>query len=195
MGRQLPNPPLISVDLDKVSSSIDQRSATGSNLQRGFRKGSHYMGTFVLHPLDHAAAREWLDLRTEADTVVLPLDQPGLVKPPYPATNVNGSGQSGASLNIKGFNPGDVIQKGQVINHIGSDGLSRIYIADAEATANGSGIMVLPLETMLNWPPLNNDIVEINDVVIEGFATVEPGSWLQDGSGYHNIRFTVEEPG
>lgn len=195
MSRQMPDPPLISSNPDKVSSSIDQRSATGSNLQRGMRKGSHYIVEFVMQPLTAVLARVWLDLRTEADTVIVPLYQPDIVIGTPGTTLVNGSGQAGANLSIKGFAPGYVVQKGQAFNHIGSDGVRRLYIADAAVTANGSGIAVVPLETMLNWPPINNEVVTFSDVRIEGFASVEKGSWLQDGNGYHNIRFTVEEPG
>lgn len=195
MSRVIPNPPLVSVELDKVSSSIDQRSATGANLQRGFRKGSHYTAEFVLEPQDHAEARQWLDLRTEADTVIVPLTQPGLEIGTPGTTSVNGGGQAGAVLSIKGFAPGYPVRKGQAFNHIGSDGLRRIYVADAAVTANGSGVAAVPLETILNWPPANNDVIDFADVKIEGFASVEKGSWLQDGNGYHRIQFKVEEPG
>ena len=195
MPKQLPTPRFISAEPTIVSSSIDQRSATGSNRQKGLRKGSHYSFEMALEPVSHAEALDWLDLRNEADTVIIDVPQMGLEIGAPGATRVNGSGQAGTNLAIKGFTPGYVVRKGQAFNHIGSDGVRRIYIASAAVIADGSGNAVVPLETMLNWPPLNNDVIDFADVRIEGFASVEKGSFLQDGNGWHHIRFMVEEPG
>lgn len=195
MAKQLPTPRFISAEPTIISSSIDQRSATGSNRQKGMRKGSHYSYEMALEPVSHAEAMDWLGLRNEADTVIIEIPQMGLEIGAPGATRVNGSGQSGASLAIKGFTPSYAVRKGQCFNHLGSDGVLRIYVADADIIADGSGNATVPLETMLNWPPLNNDIIDFADVRIEGFAAVERGSFLQDGDGWHRIRFTVEEPG
>jgi hypothetical protein len=195
MAKQLPPARFISAEPTIVSSAIDQRSATGSNRQKGLRKGSHYAYEFALEPLSHAEALDWLDLRNEADTVIVDVPRMGLEIGSPGATRVNGSGQAGTNLAIKGFTPSYAVRKGQAFNHIGSDGVRRIYVADADVIADGSGNATVPLETMLNWPPLNNDVIDFSDVRIEGFASVEKGSFLQDGNGWHHIRFTVEEPG
>ena len=195
MSKQLPTPRFISAEPTIISSSIDQRSATGSNRQKGMRKGSHYSYEIALEPMSHAEALDWLDLRNEADTVIMDIPQMGLEVGTPGTTLVNGSGQAGANLAIKGFTPSYPVRKGQAFNHIGSDGVRRIYIAASAVTANGSGLATVPLETMLNWPVANNDVIHFADVRIEGFAAVERGSFLQDGDGWHHIRFTVEEPG
>lgn len=195
MSKQLPMPRYISAEPTIVSSSIDQRSATGSNRQKGLRKGSHYSVEVALEPMSHAEALDWLDLRNEADTVVLSIPQMGLEIGAPGTTRVNGSGQAGTNLAIKGFTPSYAVRKGQCFNHVGSDGVRRIYIASATVIADGSGNATVPLETLLNWPPLNNDVIDFADVRIEGFASVEKGSFLQDGNGWHHIRFMVEEPG
>lgn len=197
-ARQLPVPDMVSAELDIVSSRVDQRSATGSNLQRGQRAGSHYIGTFVSIPLGPDQARALLDLRNEVDTVIMDLPQPGLdIGTPAPTgvPQVNGSGQAGSSLSVKNLTPGYVIRKGQAFSHQGSDLTFRTYVADAAVTANVSGVAVIPLETMLTWPPLNNEGVHFAVPKIEGFATVERGSWLQDGNGYQTVSFTIEERG
>lgn len=78
MAKQLPPARFISAEPTIVSSAIDQRSATGSNRQKGLRKGSHYAYEFALEPLSHAEALDWLDLRNEADTVIVEVPQMGL---------------------------------------------------------------------------------------------------------------------
>ena len=195
MAKQLPPARFISAEPTIVSSAIDQRSATGSNRQKGLRKGSHYAYEFALEPLSHAEALDWLDLRNEADTVIVDVPQMGLEIGSPGTTRVNGSGQAGTNLAIKGFTPSYAVRKGHAFNHIGSDGVRRIYIASAAVIADGSGNATVPLETMLNWPPLNGDVLEFASVKIEGFASVEKGSFLQDGNGWHSIRFTIEEIG
>lgn len=195
MAKQLPTPRFISAEPTIISSSIDQRSATGSNRQKGMRKGSHYSYEIALEPMSQAEALDWLDLRNEADTVIIEIPQMGLEIGAPGATRVNGSDQSGASLMIKGFTPRYPVRKGQCFNHLGSDGGLRIYVADAEVIADDDGEATVPLETMLNWPPLNDDVIDFANVSVEGFASVERGSFLQDGDGWHHIRFTVEEPG
>lgn len=194
-ARQLPVPALISEELDIVSSRIDQRSATGSNLQRGSRAGSHYIGSFITEPLTPAAAKEWLDLRNEADTVIMDLSQPGLDVGEVGTVQVNGTGWAGSNIGVKGLPAYYPVAKGQAFTHLGSDFTHRTYVAAAAVTANSSGVAIIPLETMLTWPPLNNDALYFNPPRLEGFATVERGSWLQDGNGYQTIRFTIEERG
>lgn len=195
MAKQLPTPRFISAEPSIVSSSIDQRSATGSNRQKGMRKGSHYAYEFALEPLDHADALRWLDLRNEADTVIIEIPQMGLEVGSPGSPLVDGSGQAGASLDVKNLTPNYAVLKGQAFSHYGSDETWRIYIADADVIADGDGNATIPLETMLNWPPLNGDVLDFAEVKIEGFASVEKGSFLQDGNGWHYIRFTVEEAG
>ncbi|MBU2233193.1 MAG: hypothetical protein KKG69_18155 [Alphaproteobacteria bacterium] len=195
MAKQLPPASFISAEPTIVSSSIDQRSATGSNRQKGLRKGSHYSYEFALAPLDHADALRWLDLRNEADTVIVEIPQMGLEVGSPGSPTVDGDGQAGASLDVKDLTPNYAILKGQAFNHIGSDDTIRIYVADADVIADGSGNATIPLETMLNWPPEDGDVLVFAEVRIEGFASVERGSFLQDGEGWHHIRFTVEEPG
>ena len=195
MSKQLPTPRFISAEPTIVSSSIDQRSATGSNRQKGLRKGSHYAYDIALEPMSYAEALDWLDLRNEADTVILSIPQMGLTITGGGSPRVLGGGQAGTNLTIDGLDAGYLIRKGQAFNHLGSDGVRRIYIASATVAANGLGIVTVPLETILNWPPQDNDVIDFADVRIEGFASVEKGSFLQDGNGWHHIRFMVEEPG
>lgn len=195
MPRQLPPARFISAEPTIISSSIDQRSATGSNRQKGMRKGSHYAYEYALEPMDHAEALDWLDLRNEADTVIVDVPQTGLDIGTPGNTRVNGSGWGGISLGIRGLTPGYAIRKGQLLNHVGSDGVRRLYVADEPVTADGNGVATIKLETMLNWPPGDGDVIDFANVQIEGFASVERGSFLQDGNGWHHIRFTVEEPG
>lgn len=195
MARIMPEPPLVSAQLDVVSSRIHQKSATGGNAQRIGRKGSHYTCDFATHPLDRDEARDWLDLRNEEEAVIVAVPQPDLEIGAPGVGSVDGGPQSGAALSVKGMTPNYAVRKGQLLNHLGSDGELRLYVAREEVITDATGSAEILLETMLTWPALDGDVVDLRDPKIEGFATVDPSSWLLDGNGYQTIRFTVEEPG
>lgn len=195
MARIMPEPPLVSALPDIVSSRIHQKSATGANAQRIGRKGSHYRVDFVTHPLDADAARDWLDLRNEDDTVIVAVPQLKLDIGAPGLGAVDGGPQAGAALSVRGLTPNYAIRKGQLLNHTGSDGELRLYAARQEVITDADGAAEILLDTMLTWPALDGEVVDLRDPKIEGFATVDPSSWLMDGNGYQTLQFSVEEAG
>lgn len=195
MARTLPDARYITEDVRLVSSRNDQKSATGANRQRVARKGSHYLAVFVCEPMTLEDAREWRRLETEHETVVAQLEQPGLDAGAPGAVLVDGAGQAGASLDVKGLTPQYPVREGQMLVHVSASGVRRIYIADEEVVAGAGGLATIPLKTMLLAPPADGDVVDLVNLTIEGFAMLEEGSFLIDGDGFVTIRFTVEEPG
>lgn len=134
------------------------------------RKGSRYSLTFTMPSLSYAEAMPWMaDLGAEGDTVVLEVCQPGLVVPNAGAPRVNGAGQGGAALSIKGLPAGYTILKGQFFSVI-SSGQRYLYRAAQAAVATAGGVASVPLQTMLRRPPNADDVVEIVTPMIEGFV-------------------------
>lgn len=134
------------------------------------RKGSRYALTFTMPSMDYVTALPWMtDLAAEGDTVVLEVCQPGLVVPAAGTPTVNGSGYAGASLPIKGLPANYVIRKGQFFSVI-TAGQRYLYRAAQAATASAGGAVNVPLQTMLRRPPADNDVVEIEAPMIEGFV-------------------------
>lgn len=195
MTRALPDACYVTEDVWPVSSENDLRSATGANRQKIARKGSHYRASFACQPLDPNDARPWRRLHSEGQTVVAQIEQPGIEIGAPGSPRVNGAGQAGASLILDGLTPHYVIEEGQLLVHISASGERRLYMASETVIADADGEATVPLYTMLTAPPADNDVVTLTDITIEGFATVEDGSFLTDGDGYMNIRFSVEEPG
>lgn len=195
MAKTLPDARYITEDVRLVSARNDLRSATGGNRQRIGRKGSHYLAVFACEPMTLEDAREWRRLETEDQTVIAQLEQPGLDAGAPGAVLVDGAGQAGASLDLKGITPQYPIREGQVLVHVSAAGVHRIYMADEEVVADAAGLATVPLKTMLTAPPADEDVILMAELVIEGFPTIEEGSFLIDGDGYVKVRFTVEEPG
>lgn len=196
MALTLPEARYITEDVRVISTRTDLRSATGSNHQRIGRKGSHYIGVFACEPMTPEDARPWRRLETEDQMVVAQIEMPGIdVGAPGANIRVNGAGQAGASLIIDGLTPNYVVRESQLLTHVSATGDQRLYMAAEEVVANGSGQATIPLRTMLIAPPADNDVILMAGLSIEGFPTLEDGSFLIDGNGYVNIRFSVEEPG
>lgn len=89
---------------------------------------------------------------------------------------VNGAGQLGSFISLKGFEPGYTVREGQFFNII-VGGRHFLYEAAADTVANNSGALTLPLNCMIRAAALNNAVCRFVDPVIEGLligGTVEP---------------------
>lgn len=134
------------------------------------RKGSRYALTFTMPSLSYTDAMSWMtDLAAEGDTVVMEVCQPGLNVEPPGTPRVNGAGQAGAMLSIKGLPPYYPIRKGQFFSVI-SSGQRYLYRAAQNAVSTEAGIASVQLQTMLRRPPNADDVVEIAAPRIEGFV-------------------------
>jgi len=167
----LPNSPApASMTIGMVKAVNDLSPSFSGADQQIRRKGSRYAMTFTMPSMDYVAALPWMtDLAAEGDTVVLEVCQPGLVVPAAGAPRVNGAGQAGAVLSIKGLPAGYSIRKGQFFSVI-SSGQRYLYRAAQAATATAGGVASVPLQTMLRRPPNADDVVEIDAPMIEGFV-------------------------
>lgn len=165
-------------------------SALGSDEQERQRKGSRYALTFRMPPMTYVRSMEWDDLNAEGATVLMRVFQPGFDTGSPGAPLVNGSGQSGTTLNVKGMTNGYVVRKGQFLSVV-TGGRRFLYRAAANATVSG-GIAAIPLRTMLRYPPANNDVVEIAQPMIEGFVR-DLGEQLVGVDRLVQLTFTVRE--
>ena len=177
-----------------VTLRNELRSAIGGNVQRVGRKGSHYAASFQMPPMAYADALEWIDLRTEADTVVMTLPQPGLVIGNPGASLVKGGGQLGDSLSIDGLTPGYAIRKGQYLSIL-INGRHWLYATRAAVTASGTGEAIVRLEIPLRYPPTDNAPVNLAEPKIEGFASFDDALWSVDVARLIGLEFTIEERG
>lgn len=163
-----PAPATMSIGMVRAANDLSP-SFSGAD-QQIRRKGSRYALTFTMPSLSYSEAMPWMaDLGAEGDTVVLDVVQPGLVIPAAGTPSVNGTGQAGAALSIKGLPAGYLIRKGQFFSVI-QLGQRYLYRAAQNATANGSGVASVSLQTMLRRPPSDGDVVEITEPKIEGFV-------------------------
>lgn len=172
----------------------ETRPATGAGpVGRNLRPGTRWAWDIELPPMSYVDSLAWDDLLSEDDTVVMEILQPGLViGDPGAAPQVNGAGQAGRMLNVKGVRPGYVFRKGQWLSVIQA-GQRFAYKSSAAATANGAGNIAIPLRTMLRTLLSNNAVVEIAKPMVEGWPTIDTDSLTVGVDGLVSPRFTVEE--
>lgn len=171
----------------------ETRPAFGGPVNRNLRPGTRWAWDIELPPQTYVEALAWDDLLSEDETVVIDILQPGLVIGNPGAAQINGAGQLGRTLNLKGLTPGYVLRKGQWLS-FEIEGQIFAYKTSAAATANGLGNVAVPLRTMLRLPPTNNAAVNIAAPQAEGWATIDPESLrIAADERLVRLRFMVEE--
>ncbi len=97
------------------------------------------------------------------------MPQPGLDIGNPGAPVVNGSGQAGLALMLRGFAAGYVVREGQFFSII-HGGRRYLHCAESDATANFSGGLILGLYPMLRIKPLDGAVCEFAKPYIEGIV-------------------------
>lgn len=173
----------------------ETRPATGAGpIGRNLRPGTRWAWDFEYPPMTYVQSLAFDDLLSEDETVVVDILQPGLEIGAPGAPLVNGAGQSGRTLNVKGVTPGYVFRKGQWLSVVGTGGQRFAYKSSAAATANGSGNIAIPLRTMIRVALPNNAVVEIANPKAEGWVTLADDAHAIDaGDRLIYLSFTLEE--
>lgn len=106
---------------------------------------------------------------------------------------VNGAGQQGSTLNLKGFPSGYTVLEGQFFSIIYA-GRRFLHYATADTAAAANGTMALPIGPMLRISPNDAAVCEFAMPMIEGFlANAQQLKWQLQTAPYADIKFTIEE--
>jgi len=187
----IPHPRAVTVSA--VSNTNELRSAFGGALQRIQRKGTTFKADFELPPMRYADALAWVGLDVEADTVLMVVPQPDVDTGAPGTPLVNGASQAGSSLILDGLSPQYVIGVGRYISVVTSSRRYH-YKVSADVVADASGNATVALTTMLRTSPANNDVVEVSEPKIEGYARTT-GGWSVDVARVVGLAFSIEERG
>lgn len=161
------------------------------------RLGSRYAMRITLprmKPEPHG--RLWASALSEAmeagEAVEIAFPQPGLEIGNPGAAAINGAGQSGSVLNLKGMTPGYTIRKGQFF-HFSHNGRKFLHSANEAKVVSGTGIVQLPIKPMLRVSPGDSVICEFVEPMIEGFLEGNRQSWTQQRARTVGLSFTIFE--
>lgn len=175
-----------------ISSRNEQRPASQGPVNRYMRPGTRWAWDNIMPPLSYVESLEWDDLLSESDTVIMDILQPGLDTGTPGSPVVDGGGQVGRTLNLKGLMAGYLFRKGQWIS-FAVQGQLFAYKVRTAITVGSDGKVALPLLTLLRLPPANNAIVDVAQPRAEGFATVDHSSLEVAEDQMVRLKWTLEE--
>lgn len=172
------------------------RPIFGGSLQKLNRMGDRYAIDVTMPPMRmESTGRLWVAdlILAQRQGAIFPWPQLDLVIGSPGAPVVDGTGQAGALINLRGFTAGYVVRKGQFFSII-HGGRRYLHMASAEMTAGGDGkIAALPIAPMLRVQPSNGAICEFAAPKIEGFIEGDARSWTLNVARFTGLSFRIIE--
>lgn len=176
---------MIELDDQFVPNGVEPRLIDRGTVLRGGasvrvdRAGSRYGTMLSFPPMVPQRSRvliaDLLRAKREGLRVEVQLLGEGQGIPGVPV--VDGAGQSGASIAIRGLTPAYIAKKGFWLNLIEADGTRYLHNVSATAVADGTGAATVQIEPPLRAPFADGDTVELAKPMIEGFVDGEEWSW------------------
>ncbi|MBJ7441512.1 MAG: hypothetical protein JHD35_21190 [Sphingopyxis sp.] len=159
-----------SATMRAVTFGGNQEGALGGPTTAINRAGDRYALDLMISVKNHIDAAEWASALEEAISgdAAAAVPQPWLtIGAPGSAVMVDGAGQSGLTLALKGFPSGYEVRKRQFF-HIAHAGKRFVHRARAATVADGDGKMTLPIWPMLRFLTLDNAACAFDAPIIEG---------------------------
>jgi len=195
-GPAFPNPWKASPKLLEFTN--DLTPAFGGPMQRLARLGARWSVTFSETPaLGVNCARAILAARAQArangDTTVFAWPQPAFLGA-IGAPVVNGAGQLGTSLIIKGLAASTPLLIAGSFFSMAIGGRTYLHCLTANATVDGSGNATLAIAPMLRASPADATMVQFALPAIEGFIQGRSEDWTLERLAWVGLpAFTVME--
>jgi hypothetical protein len=177
------------------SNSLDLTPTMGGPTVRVGRLGDRFSMAFTARSMFYQQALYFISSLNMgmSDKVRMPLPQgtDGYVGSPGTPV-VNGAGQAGRNITMRGFSPGYVAEQGQFFNIV-SAGVYALYQCTSTQTADGSGNLILPILPIIRIPPSDGDACEFDPPYIEGFLSGNQQSWTLNMAQAVGLNFTILE--
>lgn len=169
-------------------------SPLGGPVQRVDRMGNRWRLSVAMPPMkNEALGRQWIaalvQAKTEGARMRFPLQgfdpgSPGDIV-------VDGAGQTGTTLNVRGVTPNYIFRVGQFLSVV-TGGRHHLIMVRAETIANADGEAALPVAPMLRVPHLDGDAVHARPM-IEGNMGDEEWSWSMRRARIVGLSFAITE--
>jgi hypothetical protein len=172
------------------------RPSTGAGVLRIDRLGSRYKVNFGFPPFtDPNHGRIIVSRLIRAKRAGLRVEYPLFCPQPLQNGVVDGVGQSGTTLNVRGLFRSSVIREGFWINVVRSTGQHFLHNVAGSVVVGDDGRAALPLSEMLRWPFADGDLVKFSKPMIEGIVDGDEQAWNLSVEHFTGLEFTVEEAG
>lgn len=166
----------------------------GASSLRVNRAGNRWRIAFSYPPMQPDKARTFTGRLTRAKRNGVKVTLPLIVPQGAPgATVVDGVGQSGTTLAVRGFNAGYPVKEGFWLTAVDADGVAYLHQVAETVRADASGEATLTIEPPLRTPLANGATIELGEPWIEGFIDGEEWGWSVPVNRLVSVGFTVEE--
>lgn len=108
------------------------------------------------------------------------------------ALAVDGAGQTGTTLNVRGSAVGRKFVEGQFFSVI-HGGRRYLHVITAAATANSAGKAALGIEPMMRTSYANGAVIEVDQPMIEGFLEGTGRDWTINIARFVGLTFRIVE--
>lgn len=173
MAVELPQPRLPQRAVPKLLDwGADQKAPMGGAYQRLNRLGNRFALEITyprLKPEPDGRILSSRLRRAKTEGALFPVPQPGLTIGAPGAPVVNGAGQSGSSLMLRGFAAGYAVREGQFFSIV-HGGRRYLHCASVDGVASPAGVLTIDIYPMLRIRPADGAICEFAKPYIEGIV-------------------------
>jgi len=174
------------------------RPATGGPVLKVGRPGSRFRIEFSFPRMVPDVARRFISRLLEAKRaghLVLPLPLLG-VNQGVPGTPVvDGAGQAGTTLALRGCTPNYLIKEGYWLTIVDASGQRYLYNSRTTTSADAGGNITFGIEPPLRHPFPDGATVKLAKPEIEGFIDGGEMSWSVDVARFTGLSVVIEEAG
>jgi hypothetical protein len=180
-----------------IDYGFTMRSPTGGSSLRLDRAGSRFAVEVSYPPMKADKARVFVSRLLEAKSQGLRIEFPLLgVSQGNPGTPVvDGAGQAGKTLSVRGLTPGYVVKEGYWLSIVDADGQHYLHNATAVVTADAGGLASLSITPALRVPFADGAVIHLAKPMIEGLVDGNEWSWQLPVNRLIALAVTIEEAG
>lgn len=166
----------------------------GASSLRVDQKGSRHRVALSYPPMVPDVARKFVQRLKRAKSEGVRAKLPMIVPQGIPgAPVVDGAGQQGLSLAVRGLTPGYLAKEGYWLCITAADGSSCLYSVQEPVVAGSDGKATIELDVALRVPYADGARIEMARPWVEGFIDGETFDWFVSVDRLTTIQFTVEE--
>ena len=171
-----------------------QRAALGGETARINRKGNRYRLAMTYGPYYAETGRVFVSKLISGKSQGLRIPFPLQVdQGSAGAPVVDGAGQTGTTLALRGLTPGYVCRTGYWLSIEDQNGRHYLHNVETGGMADASGDLSVVLSPELRWPFLDGATVHLTKPMVQGYVDGEAWAWQVSVDQVVPISFTLEE--